>query len=100
MIPPFVLQHQDFVRFLVGAFNQDMHSVPVLNFQDTCEMPYSEDVEFHFLADCHGEVGEVRAIPCRNAESSGEANGFTGVLLHPSLEVPPLRATGGLWAAH
>ncbi len=43
---------------------------------------FSIGVEIHFLAACHGEVGESSAVPCRNAEPSGEADGFTSVVVH------------------
>ncbi len=65
----------------------------------------------------HGQVREASAIQCRNAESSGEVNDFTGVITAswtplkegsrrqhlergPRFEVPPPSATWGLWAAH
>ncbi len=59
---------------------------------DRCGIPLpfvylsnSEDVEFHFLADCHGEVGEASAIPCRNAELTGDAMVSRASVLPPRL---------------
>ncbi len=56
--------------------------------------------QFHrlSLARIHDEVGEASAIPFRNAEFSGEADGFAGALLLPGplfRGASPPAATGG-----